>query len=131
VINPLTLGSQITGGVLQGLGFALSERRFIDRRTGIVVNHNLEDYKIPTCLDVPPMEQEMVDRPDLLANNLGSKGVGEPPIIPTAAAVANALADALKVRIKELPITREKVLEALGHRTDSGVGQAQKENPHA
>jgi xanthine dehydrogenase YagR molybdenum-binding subunit len=131
VINPLTLSSQITGGVLQGLGFALSERRFIDRRAGIVINNNLEDYKVPTCLDVPPMEQEMIDRPDPRANNLGSKGVGEPPIIPTAAAVANALADALKVRIKELPITREKVLEALGHRTDSGVRQGQKENPHA
>jgi xanthine dehydrogenase YagR molybdenum-binding subunit len=73
----------------------------------------------------------MIDRPDLHANNLGSKGVGEPPIIPTAAAVANALADALKVRIKELPITREKVLEALGHRKDSGVRQGQKEDPHA
>jgi xanthine dehydrogenase YagR molybdenum-binding subunit len=71
----------------------------------------------------------MVDRPDLQANNLGSKGVGEPPIIPTAAAVANALADALKVRIKELPITREKVLEALGQGKDSGARQGQKENP--
>jgi xanthine dehydrogenase YagR molybdenum-binding subunit len=131
VINPLTLASQITGGVLQGLGFALTERRFIDRRTGIVVNSNLEDYKIPTCLDVPAVEQEMVDRPDLQANNLGSKGVGEPPIIPTAAAVANALADALKVRIKELPITREKVLEALGHRRDSEARQVEKETPHA
>jgi len=131
VINPLTLSSQITGGVLQGLGFALVERRFVDRRAGSVVNGNLEDYKIPTCLDVPALEQEMVDRPDLQANNLGSKGVGEPPIIPTAAAVANALADALKVRIKELPITREKVLEALGHGKNSGVRPGQRENPHA
>jgi xanthine dehydrogenase YagR molybdenum-binding subunit len=131
VINPLTLSSQITGGVLQGLGYALTERRFVDRRAGIVVNGNLEDYKIPTCLDVPELEQEMVDRPDPQANNLGSKGVGEPPIIPTAAAVANALADALKIRIKELPITREKVLEALGRGKDSGVRQDQKETPHA
>jgi xanthine dehydrogenase YagR molybdenum-binding subunit len=72
----------------------------------------------------------MVDRPDLQANNLGSKGVGEPPIIPTAAAVANALADALNTRIKELPITREKVLEALGHGKDPGVLQGQKETAH-
>jgi xanthine dehydrogenase YagR molybdenum-binding subunit len=56
----------------------------------------------------------MVDRPDPKANNLGAKGVGEPPIIPTAAAIANAVANALGVRIYELPITRERVLKALG-----------------
>jgi len=113
VINPLTLGSQVKGGVLQGTGFGLLEERVVDRNTGIVVNGNLEDYKLPTCRDVPDIVQEMVDVPDPQANNLGSKGVGEPPIIPTPAALANAVADALGVRIKELPITREKVLEAL------------------
>jgi CO/xanthine dehydrogenase Mo-binding subunit len=56
----------------------------------------------------------MVDRPDAQANNLGSKGVGEPPIIPTAPAIANAIADAIGVRIKELPITKDKMLRALG-----------------
>ncbi len=113
VINPLTLGSQIKGGVLQGTGFGLLEERIVDRNTGVVVNGNLEDYKLPTCRDVPETLQDMVDLPDPMANNLGSKGVGEPPIIPTPAALANAVADALGVRIKDLPITREKVLEAL------------------
>ena len=116
VINPLTISSQIEGGVIQGLGFGLIERRVVDRKTGVVLNANLEDYQMPTIQDAPEIISQMVDRPDLRANNLGSKGVGEPPIIPTAAAVANAIADSLKVRIRELPITREKVLKALVNR---------------
>ena len=96
-----------------GLGFALTEQRIVDERFGAVVNSNLEDYKVFTQPDVPDMIPEMVDLPDPLANNLGVKGVGEPPIIPTAAAVANAVADALGVRIKDLPITRQKILGAL------------------
>ncbi len=110
VINPLTLSSQIEGGVLLGMGFGLLEQRIVDRNTGVVVNGNLEDYKVATSQDVPEMVQEMVDRPDPQANNVGAKGVGEPPVIPTAAALANALADALQVRIKELPITKDKIL---------------------
>jgi CO/xanthine dehydrogenase Mo-binding subunit len=116
VINPLTISSQIEGGVLQGVGFGLMEQRVVDRATGIVINDELENYKIPTHMDVPDIVTEMVDRPDAQANNLGSKGVGEPPIIPTAPAIANAIADALGIRIKELPITREKILKALGER---------------
>ena len=113
VMNPLTLSSQVEGGILQGLGFGLMEQRVVDRATGAVLNANLEDYKVATAQDAPEIIQEMVDRPDLRANNLGVKGVGEPPIIPTAAAVANAVADALGVRIKELPITKEKIIAAL------------------
>ncbi|MGE5254152.1 MAG: xanthine dehydrogenase family protein molybdopterin-binding subunit, partial [Planctomycetaceae bacterium] len=112
VLNPLTISSQLEGGILQGLGFALTEQRIVDERFGAVVNSNLEDYKVLTNPDVPEILPEMVDLPDPLANNLGVKGVGEPPIIPTAAAVANAVADALGVRIKDLPITRQKILQA-------------------
>ncbi len=113
VLNPLTISSQLEGGILQGLGFALTEQRIVDERFGAVVNSNLEDYKVLTNPDVPEIIPEMVDLPDPLANNLGVKGVGEPPIIPTAAAVANAVADALGVRIKDLPITRQKILQAV------------------
>ncbi len=114
VINPLTLSSQIEGGIIQGLGYALFEQRIVDRNTGVVLTDNLESYKVPTALDIPEIIHEMIDRPDLKANNLGVKGVGEPPIIPTAAAIANAVADALGVHIYELPLTRDKVLKALG-----------------
>ncbi|MCI2430689.1 molybdopterin-dependent oxidoreductase, partial [Candidatus Acetothermia bacterium] len=113
VINPLTLSSQIEGGIIQGLGYALCEQRVVDKATGVVINGNLENYKLPTALDIPEIVFEMVDQPDPRANNLGVKGVGEPPIIPTAAAIANAVADAIGVRISELPITRDKVLKAL------------------
>jgi CO/xanthine dehydrogenase Mo-binding subunit len=116
VINPLLISSQIEGGVLQGLGFGLMEERFVDRNTGVVVNDDLENYKVPTQMDLPEIVTEMIDRPDIQANNLGSKGIGEPPIIPTAPAIANAIADALGIRIRELPITREKILEALTER---------------
>jgi CO/xanthine dehydrogenase Mo-binding subunit len=113
VVNPLLISSQIQGGVFQGQGFGLMEQRIIDRASGIVLNANLEDYKVVTAMDVPEIVPEMIDRPDLQANNLGLKGIGEPPIIPTPAAIANAIADALEVRINELPLTRDRVLQVL------------------
>jgi xanthine dehydrogenase YagR molybdenum-binding subunit len=113
VINPLTIGSQIEGGVIQGLGFALTEERVMDRSSGVVLNPNLEEYKVPTAFDVPPIEHEMIDKADPYANNLGAKGVGEPPIVPTAAAIANAIYDAIGVHLTDSPITRDKILKAL------------------
>jgi xanthine dehydrogenase YagR molybdenum-binding subunit len=113
IINPLTFSSQIEGGVLQGLGFGLMEQRIVDRVTGIVVNGDLENYKIPTSFDVPEIMVEAIDCPDARANNIGGKGVGEPPIIPTAPAIANAVSDAIGHRIKELPITKDKILSIL------------------
>ena len=113
VINPLTAASQVEGGVIQGLGFALGEERIVDRPTGRVVNGNLEGYKIPTVRDVPKITVRFIDDPDTKANNLGAKGLGEPPIIPLPAAVANAVANAIGVRIRTAPITRQRVLEAL------------------
>jgi len=114
VINPTTARSQVEGGVLQALGFALSEERFVDRATGRVMNANLENYKVPTVWDVPAkITVKFVDRPDRRANNLGVKGLGEPPIIPTAAAIANAVANATGARVRHAPLTRARVLEAL------------------
>ncbi len=113
VINPLLATSQVEGGVIQGLGFALSEERVVDRPTGRVVNGNLEGYKIPTVRDVPKITVRFIDDPDTRANNIGAKGLGEPPIIPLPAAVANAVANAIGVRIRTAPLTRQRVLEAL------------------
>ncbi len=113
VINPLLIKSQLEGGIIQGLGFALLEQRLVDPRRGLVVNPSLETYKMPTLSDVPEILAEMIDLPDVEINNIGVKGVGEPPIIPTAAAIANAVADALGVRIYELPLTPDRVLNAL------------------
>ena len=113
VINPLTLSSQIEGGVIQGLGFGLFEGRVMDRNTGKSVNPNLEDYKIPTALDVPDIDSNWVGPPDPIATNIGAKGAGEPPIIPAAAAIANAVANAIGVRVYDLPIAPAKILDAL------------------
>ena len=113
VINPLTATSQVEGGVTQALGFALSEERILDRPTGRVVNGNLEGYKIPTVRDVPRITVRFIDHADVRANSIGAKGLGEPPIIPTAAAVANAVANAIGVRVRTVPMTRQRVLEAL------------------
>ena len=113
VINPLTATSQVEGGVAQALGFVLFEERVLDRPTGRVVNGNLESYKIPTVRDVPKITVRFIDRADVRANSIGAKGLGEPPIIPTAGAVANAVANAIGVRVRTAPITRQRVLDAL------------------
>ena len=116
IVNPLTAASQVEGGVIQGLGFALTEERILDRPTGRVLNANLEGYKVPTVRDVPKITVRFIDVADRRANNLGSKGLGEPPIIPTPGAVANAVANAIGVRVRTTPITPARVLEALALR---------------
>ena len=113
IVNPLTARSQVEGGVIQALGFALTEERVVDRPTGRVVTASLESYKVPTVKDVPRIVVRFVDVPDTEANNTGAKGLGEPPIIPTAAAVANAVANALGVRIRHLPLTPARVITAV------------------
>jgi xanthine dehydrogenase YagR molybdenum-binding subunit len=96
-----------------GLGFGTTEERVIDRRTGLQLTANLRDYKVPMLEDIPEMEVEFVDLVDVDANSVGAKGLGEPPIIPAPAAIANAVADAIGVRILDLPITPDRVLNAL------------------
>jgi xanthine dehydrogenase YagR molybdenum-binding subunit len=126
IINPLTTSSQVEGGVIQGVGYALTEQRVVDPASGVVLSDDLESYRIPTMLDAPAVETVMLDRADRAANNLGAKGVGEPPIIPTAAAIANAVYDATGVRVREIPITRDRLLAALeaARAAASGAGAA-------
>jgi xanthine dehydrogenase YagR molybdenum-binding subunit len=113
IMNPAVANGQVAGGVIQGVGYALTEERIIDRATGIILNPNLEDYALPTALDVPAIDSNFIDDSDNEANNTGAKGLGEPPIIPTAPAIANAIAQAIGVRFLSLPITRAKIVEAL------------------
>jgi CO/xanthine dehydrogenase Mo-binding subunit len=113
IVNPTLVESQIAGGVTQGLGFALMEERVIDPNLGLVLNADLENYLIPTARDVPAITHAEIDRPDIEANSIGAKGIGEPPIIPTAAALANALYDAVGVRLRDTPLTRRKLLSHL------------------
>jgi xanthine dehydrogenase YagR molybdenum-binding subunit len=113
VINPLGASSQIEGGIIQGIGHTLSEERLHDPATGQILTTGLDAYKLPTFADVPEIISELVDEPDAHLTNLGSKGLGEPPIVPTAAAIANAIRDATGADIRQLPITREEMLRAL------------------
>jgi CO/xanthine dehydrogenase Mo-binding subunit len=113
IVNPMGARSQVVGGILQGLGFALMEERVVDPTTGTVVNAGLEDYKVPTIADLPEIVCEFVGEPDPHLG-LGVKGLGEPPVIPTPAAIGNAIAHATGVRMREAPYTPRRVLEALG-----------------
>jgi xanthine dehydrogenase YagR molybdenum-binding subunit len=113
VINPLGASSQVEGGIIQGIGHTLSEERLHDPATGRLLTTTLDAYKLPTIADVPEIVSELVDEPDTHLTNLGSKGLGEPPIIPVAAAIANAIRDATGADVRSLPITREEMLRAL------------------
>jgi CO/xanthine dehydrogenase Mo-binding subunit len=113
VINPLSASSQVEGGIIQGIGHTLSEERLLDPETGAILTQTLDAYKLPTIADVPEIVTELLDIPDEHLTNLGSKGLGEPPIVPTAAAIANAIRDATGADVRRLPITREEMLRAL------------------
>lgn len=121
-INALTTESQIQGGVIQGVSYALFEDRVLDRATGRMVNPNVETYKIAGALDVPDIDVTLVSVWDGI-NNTNSVGIGEPATVPTAAAIANAVSHALGVRIKQIPITPEVVLAAV-HERDSKGGRS-------
>jgi CO/xanthine dehydrogenase Mo-binding subunit len=113
VINPLGAQSQVEGGIIQGVGHTLSEERLVDPQSGRVLTQTLDAYKLPTIADVPEMVVELLDIPDGHLTNLGSKGLGEPPIVPTAAAIVNAIRDATGADVRSLPVTREEMLRAL------------------
>jgi xanthine dehydrogenase YagR molybdenum-binding subunit len=113
IINPLGARSQVEGGIIQGIGHTLSEQRLHDPETGRILTTTLDAYRMPTFADVPEIVAEFVDEPDEHLTNLGSKGLGEPPIVPLAAAIANAIRDATGADVHELPISREELLRAL------------------
>jgi xanthine dehydrogenase YagR molybdenum-binding subunit len=113
VINPLGARSQVEGGIIQGVGHTLSEERLVDPRSGVILTQSLDAYKLPTIADVPEIVVELLDIPDEHLTNLGSKGLGEPPIVPTAAAIVNAIRDATGADVRSLPVSREEMLRAL------------------
>jgi xanthine dehydrogenase YagR molybdenum-binding subunit len=131
IVNPLGASSQVEGGVIQGIGHTLSEERLLDPETGRILTTSLDAYRMPTIADVPEIVCEFVDRPDEHLTNLGSKGLGEPPIVPVAAAIANAIRDATGADVHELPISREEMLRALREAEEREKEKAKRGAPAA
>ena len=109
-INPLTIEGQMQGGAVQGLGFSLMEQYIFDN--GKMVNPSLLDYAIPTAMDVPTIKATWIENPSP-TGPFGARGIGEPALVPTAPAIANAIYKAVGVRINDLPMTPDKIIKAI------------------
>ena len=108
-MNRLALRSQLNGGLIGGLGYGLLEERVIDPDLGLALNANLGDYKIPGAQEIPDL-MSIIDDDD---RGRGPIGIGEPPVIPGQSSIANAVYNACGVRLRELPLTPDKVLVGL------------------
>jgi xanthine dehydrogenase YagR molybdenum-binding subunit len=113
ILNAKTARSQAIGGMIWGLGYALHEHAVIDQRTGAFVNRDLGEYHIPVNADVPQIEAWFVEEHDGHANPVGAKGIGELGISGAGAAVTNAIYNACGVRVREFPLTLDKILAGL------------------
>jgi xanthine dehydrogenase YagR molybdenum-binding subunit len=112
-LNEKTARSQMIGGMTFGIGAALSEELVHDTRTGKLVNHDLAEYHVPVNADVPQLEVVFLDERDVHANPLHAKGIGELGISGAGAAIANAIYNATGVRVRDYPITLDKLLPGL------------------
>ena len=109
ILNTKTAHSQVMGGVVWGIGMALHEETLVDHRFGRVMNANIAEYHMPVNADVHDIKVIFVDEPDNIINPLGIKGVGEIGIVGVAAAIANAVYHATGKRVRDLPITLDKL----------------------
>ena len=115
-INPLALESQINGGIITGIGYALYEERIMDRQTGLLLNTSFDSYKIANIADCPDIEVILIDMPER-----GVIGIGEPPTVSTASAIANAVRNATGATIRSLPLHPHKVLAAIEQEKAGGT----------
>ncbi|MBV8771481.1 MAG: xanthine dehydrogenase family protein molybdopterin-binding subunit, partial [Deltaproteobacteria bacterium] len=113
IVNPLTARSQVNGGIIMGVGFALFEERRLDPNSGLMVNPTMDDYKLPGPLDVPDIKVMFVEVANGITNT-GVLGLGEAAHVATAAAIGCAVFDAIGVPVRSLPITPDRVLAAIG-----------------
>jgi xanthine dehydrogenase YagR molybdenum-binding subunit len=112
VVNPKTAESQAYSGIIMGIGMALMEHTVYDSRDGSIVTSNLADYAVPVNADIPRIDVLFIDKPDPYIDDagIGARGIGEIPITGVAAAVANAIYHATGIRVRDLPITPEKLI---------------------
>jgi xanthine dehydrogenase YagR molybdenum-binding subunit len=109
ILNTKTAHSQVMGSVVWGIGMALHEETLVDHRFGRIMNANIAEYHVPVNADVQDIKVIFVDEPDDIVNPLGIKGVGEIGIVGVAAAIANAVYHATGKRVRDLPITLDKL----------------------
>ncbi|MDB4999837.1 MAG: Aldehyde oxidase [Mucilaginibacter sp.] len=110
IVNHKTASSQMIGGAVGGIGMAMTEEAVFDDRFGRYINGNFADYHVPVNADIPQIEAIFIDRPDPIINPIGTKGIGEISLIGVAPAIANAVYNATGKRIRELPITPDKLI---------------------
>ena len=110
IVNLKTASSQMIGGAVGGIGMAMTEEAVMDDRFGKLINGNFADYHVPVNADIPQIEAIFIDKPDPIINPIGTKGIGEISLIGVAAAIANAVYNATGKRIRELPITPDKLV---------------------
>lgn len=115
IVNAKTARSQMIGGVVGGIGMALTEEAILDHRFGRYVNNNYADYHVPVNADTPPTDVYFIDKKDPYINPMGAKGMGEIALIGFAAAVSNAVYNATGKRVRDLPITPDKVFDEKGY----------------
>jgi xanthine dehydrogenase YagR molybdenum-binding subunit len=113
ILNPKSARSQVIGAMTMGVGAALMEELAVDKRLGIFVNHDLAGYEVPVHADIPHQDVIFLDETDPMSSPMKAKGVGELGICGVAAAVANAIYNASGVRVRDYPITLDKIIDQL------------------
>jgi xanthine dehydrogenase YagR molybdenum-binding subunit len=111
IISEKTARSQMVGGAVGGIGMALTEETLIDNRYGRYINTNFVDYHVPVHADVPPMDILFTNKPDNIISPTGAKGIGEIALIGVAPAITNAVYNATGKRVRDLPITPDKLVD--------------------
>ena len=113
ILNPLTARSQVIGAMTMGVGGALMEELAVDKRHGFFVNHDLAGYEVPVHADIPHQEVVFLDETDPASSPMKAKGVGELGLCGVSAAIANAVHNATGIRVREYPVTLEKLLKEM------------------
>ena len=113
IINPKTARSQVIGAMTMGVGAALTEELAVDKRVGFFVNHDLASYEVAVHADIPHQEVIFLDEVDPISSPMKTKGIGELGLCGVGAAIANAIYNATGVRVRDYPITLDKLIEGL------------------
>ncbi|MFN3635852.1 MAG: molybdopterin cofactor-binding domain-containing protein, partial [Rhizobium rhizophilum] len=113
ILNPITARSQVIGAMTMGVGAALSEELAVDTRRGFFVNHDLAGYEVAVHADIPHQEVIFLDETDPMSSPMKAKGVGELGLCGVSAAIANAVYNATGVRVRDYPVTLDKLIDGL------------------